>query len=100
MSFFSGALGLDLGLEKAGLQPICYNEIDKCFCQTIALNRPKVPLLDADIRELTPKQLLREYGLKKGELFAVVGDRPVRPLARPGIEGAYRMRGEMSFFIL
>jgi DNA (cytosine-5)-methyltransferase 1 len=29
LSFFSGALGLDLGLEKAGFKPLMYCEFDK-----------------------------------------------------------------------
>ena len=44
MSFFSGALGLDIGLENAGLEAVSYNEIEKVFCNTIRQNRPDTKL--------------------------------------------------------
>ena len=84
MSFFSGALGLDLGLEEAGLEPVSYNEIEKRFCETIKLNKPEVPLYDCDIRELTAKSLLKNHKLKKGELFAIVGGPPCQAFSTAG----------------
>ena len=84
MSFFSGALGLDLGLEQAGFEPICYNEIEKRFCETIRVNRPNVNLYDTDIRELNEKKLLKENSLKKGELFAIVGGPPCQAFSTAG----------------
>jgi len=38
-SLFSGAMGLDLGLEHSGLTPTLACEIEKTYCQTIRLNR-------------------------------------------------------------
>jgi site-specific DNA-cytosine methylase len=35
LSFFSGALGLDLGLEKKGWECLAVNEFDKKICETI-----------------------------------------------------------------
>ena len=87
MSFFSGALGLDLGLEAAGLEPVSYNEIEKRFCETIKLNRPKIPLYDCDIRELTARKLLKNHGLRKGELFAIVGGPPCQTFSTAGKRG-------------
>lgn len=84
MSFFSGALGLDVGLEEAGLIPVSYNEIEKKFCETIKLNRPSVPLYECDIRELSATKLLKEHNLKVGELFAVVGGPPCQAFSTAG----------------
>ena len=84
MSFFSGALGLDLGLEKAGLTPVLYNEIEKKFCETIKLNKPNVPLYDCDIRDLNAKKLLKDHNLKKGDLFAIVGGPPCQAFSTAG----------------
>ena len=92
MSFFSGALGLDLGLEKAGLRPMAYNEIEGKFCQTIKLNRPKVSLYHGDIRELTPSRILRDHGLRKGNLFAVVGGPPCQAFSTAGKRGGLKDR--------
>lgn len=84
MSFFSGALGLDLGLEEAGLEPVSYNEIEKRFCETIRLNKPEVPLYECDIRDLTAKELLKTHGLKKGELFVIAGGPPCQSFSTAG----------------
>src|SRR5690554_508523 len=84
MSFFSGALGLDLGLEEAGLEPVSYNEIEKVFCNTIKINKPEVPLYDCDIRELTAEKLLKDHNLKTGELFAVAGGPPCQAFSTAG----------------
>jgi DNA (cytosine-5)-methyltransferase 1 len=40
VSFFSGALGLDIGFECAGFKHLASIEINSIFCQTIRLNRP------------------------------------------------------------
>jgi DNA (cytosine-5)-methyltransferase 1 len=84
MSFFSGALGLDIGLENAGLEAVSYNEIEKIFCNTIRKNRPDTRLYETDIRNLTASQLLKENGLKKGELFAMVGGPPCQAFSTAG----------------
>ena len=88
MSFFSGALGLDLGLENAGLEPVFYNEIERSFCETIKFNRPKIPLYDCDIRQLSSKKLLKSHGMKKGDLFAVVGGPPCQAFSTAGKRGS------------
>jgi DNA (cytosine-5)-methyltransferase 1 len=84
MSFFSGALGLDIGLENAGLEAVSYNEVEKVFCETIKINRPATKLYDTDIRNLTSKQLLKDHKLKKGELFAIVGGPPCQAFSTAG----------------
>lgn len=84
MSFFSGALGLDIGLENAGFEPISYNEVEKVFCNTIRQNKPDVKLYDFDIRNLTGEKLLKENNLKVGELFAIVGGPPCQAFSTAG----------------
>lgn len=63
ISFFSGALGLDLGLESAGLSPLLYCERDKFCLETIKLNKPSIPVIQDilktsinEIRQLTNNQ--------------------------------------------
>ena len=34
ISFFSGALGLDLGLEESGMECLAVNEIEPIFCDS------------------------------------------------------------------
>lgn len=49
LSFFSGCMGLDLGLEKEGIQVLLACEIDAAARQTIEINRPDMALI-GDIR--------------------------------------------------
>src|SRR5260370_14869691 len=59
-SFFSGAMGFDLGLEAAGLRPTLAVEIDPMCCETIRKNRPELSLLadeDGDVSKLSATDL-------------------------------------------
>lgn len=73
ISLFSGAMGLDLGLEAAGLEVVVALECNKFPLATIRKNRPDLPLIDRPIEEVSTKEILRLAGLKPGEAFAVVG---------------------------
>lgn len=84
ISFFSGALGLDLGLEAAGLDCIAANEIDGKACSTIRLNRPDLKLYQGDVRLYTPEILLRDLKIESGELFAIVGGPPCQAFSTAG----------------
>ncbi|MBX3113969.1 MAG: DNA cytosine methyltransferase [Fimbriimonadaceae bacterium] len=84
LSMFAGALGLDLGLERAGWQCVGLNEIDRIACQTIRANRPEIPLIEGDIRDLTPQSLCTQLNLKIGELDAVVGGPPCQAFSTAG----------------
>lgn len=80
-SFFSGALGLDLGLEQAGLECAVANELDRWAVETIRKNRPALPLLDRDIRGVTVDDI---RALAPGPLFAVVGGPPCQAFSTAG----------------
>ena len=51
VSLFSGAMGLDLGLEMAGFHAAVCVENDPEAINTITLNRPALPIL-GDIRDV------------------------------------------------
>ncbi len=84
LSFFSGALGLDIGLERAGLKPLSVNEFDPVICETIRLNRPHLRLYDFDVRQLNSSFLCQDLGIHRGELFAIVGGPPCQAFSTAG----------------
>lgn len=45
LSFFSGAMGLDQGLERAGMSTLMACESDKASRLTIKANKPKLPVI-------------------------------------------------------
>lgn len=71
ISLFSGAMGLDLGLESAGFNVRVAVESNKNAAATIRLNRPDVTVIEKDIHEVTTKQILEQAGLKVGETAIV-----------------------------
>ena len=52
ISLFSGAMGLDLGLEQAGIEIMCCVELDSSAVKTINNNRPDLPVIREDISTL------------------------------------------------
>lgn len=86
-SFFSGAMGLDLGLEGAGLAPTLAVEIDRTFCATIRANRPRLDLIEGDVSKLTG-DALRERRCFHGEVFLLVGGPPCQPFSSGGKRAA------------
>lgn len=85
--FFSGAMGLDLGLESAGLGPTLCVELDRQCCQTIRANRPHITLLDADVRTLSERDLrfARHF---RGSVFLMVGGPPCQSFSSGGRRAA------------
>jgi len=50
LELFAGAGGLAIGMEKAGIECIALNEIDKWACQTLRTNRPNWKVYEGDVR--------------------------------------------------
>lgn len=73
ISLFSGAMGLDLGLERAGFRTVLAVECDRRAVETIKLNRPDLPVLHGKIENLTASEILKAAGLKAGGNFLVSG---------------------------
>ena len=84
LSFFSGAMGLDIGLEKAGINVILACESEKFIRETIKLNRPKIKVLE-DINNYSAKEIRKEAGLKpKEKIDLIVGGPPCQAFSTAG----------------
>ncbi len=88
LSFFSGAMGLDLGLEKAGIEIALACEVDKRCRQTILANRPDIALI-GDIAEYTPEKILEYAGIKSEEVDIIVGGPPCQAFSTAGSRKAF-----------
>ena len=71
VSLFSGAMGLDLGLEAAGLQVRVAVESNAVAAATIRRNRPSLPLFERPIEDVSTEEILETAGLKVGEALVV-----------------------------
>jgi DNA (cytosine-5)-methyltransferase 1 len=84
LSFFSGCMGLDLGLEKEGIAVLLACEIDPAARQTIATNRPDMALL-ADIRNYSAAEIRTAAGLTPTEpIDVIVGGPPCQAFSSAG----------------
>ena len=86
-SFFTGAMGLDLGLESVGLHSTLANEIDGRFCDTVRANRPDLDLIEGDLSELSGNTL-RERRQFDGEVYMMVGGPPCQSFSSGGKRAA------------
>lgn len=82
ISLFSGAMGLDIGLGKAGLNVAIGQDFDAACVKTMQANGHRV--LGGDIREIQPQQLLDMTGLSVGEPFLICGGPPCQPFSTAG----------------
>lgn len=84
ISLFSGAMGLDLGIEKAGFETLACIENDAKCVDTIKLNRPEIKLYAEDINNVDPMKVLSDLGLQPGEVDLVVGGPPCQSFSTAG----------------
>ena len=85
LSLFTGAGGLDLGLEAAGFQTRLCVEIDEDARKTLRRNRPGWTLATpGDAHAHKPKDLLALAGLKQGELDLLAAGPPCQPFSKSG----------------
>lgn len=84
LSFFSGAMGLDLGIEKAGFEIRLACEVDKYCRQTIALNKPNAALL-SDINNYNANDIRASAGLSEtDDIDLIVGGPPCQAFSTAG----------------
>lgn len=91
ISLFSGAMGLDLGVEKAGFNIKVCVEFDKWAAETIRKNS-NIPVIEEDINNVSAKEILSKAGLKTGEVFMIIGGPPCQPFSSAG-----KLRGLADF---
>lgn len=97
ISLFTGAGGLDLGLEAAGYEPLVCVEMDSEAVATLHANRPKwnvlhsklVPKKSRSAEGVTPEDVANEAGR---EVDLLVGGPPCQPFSKSG----YWHRGDAA----
>ena len=98
ISLFTGAFGLDLGLEQAGFHTVSVVEKDRDATRTIALTRSHLQesAVPREIEKVSSQDLLAEGGrvlkldraLRPGEVDLVTGGPPCQPFSTAGKRGS------------
>jgi DNA (cytosine-5)-methyltransferase 1 len=76
IDLFSGAGGLAEGLRQAGWSVLSGNDVDADAGETFRLNFPEASFFEGPIAAIKPRSLLRDAGLKAGQLDCLVGGPP------------------------
>jgi DNA (cytosine-5)-methyltransferase 1 len=91
ISLFSGAMGLDIGIEKNDrFQILACVEKEKSFCDTIRANHKAgrlhkdLKIFEGDITNINPADVLKACGLKRGEVDLLVGGPPCQSFSTAG----------------
>lgn len=87
VSLFTGAGGLDLGLEAAGFHTVFASDIDEHSCASLERNKEiasktqkkfltGATIVNKDVNDLTSAEIFEATGFKKGELDLLAGGPP------------------------
>jgi DNA (cytosine-5)-methyltransferase 1 len=102
LSLFSGAGGLDLGLERAGWRLLGQVEMDQDAAETLrrqSKDREKpTEVFGQPIETLRPSDLRKALGLRRGELPLMAGGPPCQPFTTSGLRHSIVDRRASSLF--
>jgi len=87
VSLFSGAMGLDLGLEQAGIETTLAVEVDPYCCATIRKNRPALDVWEADVQKISAEAVRARLQQPK-DIFLMVGGPPCQSFCPGGKRAA------------
>lgn len=94
VSLFSGAMGLDLGVELTGrFRLLACVENDAACVATVEANKARknlpssLKIVSQDIRSVDAKELMASLGLKPGELDLLIGGPPCQSFSTAGRRG-------------
>ncbi|MCD4829377.1 MAG: DNA cytosine methyltransferase [Candidatus Cloacimonetes bacterium] len=105
ISLFSGAGGMDIGIQDSGFEILAEIEFDEHCCSTLRTNAKKQKrntlVIQADIRDIDPQVLMKDLNLKKGSLDLLFGGPPCQSFSLAGKQlGLRDERGLLLFEII
>ncbi|MXW53279.1 MAG: DNA cytosine methyltransferase [Gammaproteobacteria bacterium] len=86
VSLFSGAGGLDVGVDKAGFKTLCSIELDPHCVSTLRRNSRQKTVWQVDIRVLDPSRVAFSLGARRKDLALLYGGPPTQPVNQLGLK--------------
>lgn len=98
IDLFAGAGGISLGVEQAGYMTVYAIDNDQYATATLNLNRDMyfpqlLPAVPVDITIVDPHDVMREIGIKPGDLDLLVGGPPCVAFSKSGFHLEYKRAG-------
>lgn len=84
ISLYSGAGGLDYGLEAAGFETGVAVEMDHDCCATMRGSRPRWNVIERSIFDVPTDEMLDACGVRAGDVDLLVGGPPCQPFSKAG----------------
>ena len=89
LSFFSGAMGLDIGMKNGGIDALLACEFNKACRMTIAKNKPEIGLI-GEITDFTAEEILKMAKIPEGRKVDVIfGGPPCQAFSTAGNRKAF-----------
>lgn len=82
ISLFTGAGGMDYGVEAASFETTVAIEMDSWCCKTLRHNRPKWNVIEGKIETVSSAEILKRAGLKRKEADLLIGGPPCQPFSK------------------
>lgn len=90
ISFFTGAGGLDMGIQAAGFNIKLCVEIEPIYCETLELNHPNLNIQQGNIMDYDKNKILKEAGLNDNEKIDLIfGGSPCQSFSTAGKRQAF-----------
>ncbi len=94
ISLFSGAGGLDAGVESAGFSVRAALEYDRDSACSLRANFPHAAVVEQDIGDVSTRDILAAAGLGRGDATLLVGGPPCTPFSKSGNWLEYKRSGQ------
>jgi DNA (cytosine-5)-methyltransferase 1 len=84
IDLFAGAGGLSAGFRQEGFHVVMAVEKDKHAAQSYRVNNPGTPVIEADVRNLRPRDIRQAVGVRRGQIDAVIAGPPCQGFSVAG----------------